>query len=155
MVWKVWELLNECTDLNDRVRSEQQMAAETPVSCAKQTDRSRRRTTSGDHMTWHSSSSNFLCVCMCVRTLDNIRQLNVQSSRSVCCVISNMLALINRLLDWFRSLFWKEEMELTLVGLQSSGKTTFVNVIAVSLWGRISSLGALGPDFGYFTLSSY
>lgn len=43
-----------------------------------------------------------------------------------------MLALINRLLDWFKSLFWKEEMELTLVGLQYSGKTTFVNVIAVS-----------------------
>ncbi|TNN29446.1 ADP-ribosylation factor-like protein 8B-A [Liparis tanakae] len=44
-----------------------------------------------------------------------------------------MLALINRLLDWFRSVFWKEEMELTLVGLQYSGKTTFVNVIAVGL----------------------
>ncbi|KAL2803482.1 ADP-ribosylation factor-like protein 8B [Daubentonia madagascariensis] len=42
-----------------------------------------------------------------------------------------MLALISRLLDWFRSLFWKEEMELTLVGLQYSGKTTFVNVIAI------------------------
>ncbi|KAK7602554.1 hypothetical protein V9T40_008143 [Parthenolecanium corni] len=41
-----------------------------------------------------------------------------------------MLALINRILDWFKSLFWKEEMELTLVGLQNSGKTTFVNVIA-------------------------
>lgn len=44
-----------------------------------------------------------------------------------------MLALINRILDWFKSLFWKEEMELTLVGLQFSGKTTFVNVIAVSI----------------------
>lgn len=44
-----------------------------------------------------------------------------------------MLALINRILDWFKSLFWKEEMELTLVGLQCSGKTTFVNVIAVSI----------------------
>ena len=43
-----------------------------------------------------------------------------------------MLTLINRLLDWLKSLFWKEEMELTLVGLQYSGKTTFVNVIAVS-----------------------
>lgn len=43
-----------------------------------------------------------------------------------------MLAMINRVLDWIRSLFWKEEMELTLVGLQGSGKTTFVNVIAVS-----------------------
>uniref|UniRef100_A0A182VGZ6 Uncharacterized protein n=1 Tax=Anopheles merus TaxID=30066 RepID=A0A182VGZ6_ANOME len=41
-----------------------------------------------------------------------------------------MLALLNRILDWFKSLFWKEEMELTLVGLQYSGKTTFVNVIA-------------------------
>lgn len=50
------------------------------------------------------------------------------------CVTADfkMLALINRLLDWFKSLFWKEEMELTLVGLQYSGKTTFVNVIAVS-----------------------
>lgn len=41
-----------------------------------------------------------------------------------------MLSLVNRILDWFRSLFWEEEMELTLVGLQNSGKTTFVNVIA-------------------------
>ena len=47
--------------------------------------------------------------------------------------ISIMLALFQRILDWFRSLFWKEEMELTLVGLQYSGKTTFVNVIAVSI----------------------
>lgn len=42
-----------------------------------------------------------------------------------------MISMINKILDWFRSLFWKEEMELTLVGLQGSGKTTFVNVIAV------------------------
>lgn len=46
-----------------------------------------------------------------------------------------MIALINKLLDWFKALFWKEEMELTLVGLQYSGKTTFVNVIAVGVWG--------------------
>lgn len=44
-----------------------------------------------------------------------------------------MIALINKLLDWFKALFWKEEMELTLVGLQYSGKTTFVNVIAVRI----------------------
>ena len=43
-----------------------------------------------------------------------------------------MLGFINRIIEWFKSLFWKEEMELTLVGLQNSGKTTFVNVIAVS-----------------------
>lgn len=41
-----------------------------------------------------------------------------------------MFGVINRFLEWIRSLFWKEEMELTLVGLQNSGKTTFVNVIA-------------------------
>lgn len=41
-----------------------------------------------------------------------------------------MLSIFNKILDWFRRLFWQEEMELTLVGLQNSGKTTFVNVIA-------------------------
>eukprot|EP00004_Rigifila_ramosa_P023671 TRINITY_DN667_c0_g1_i1.p1 TRINITY_DN667_c0_g1~~TRINITY_DN667_c0_g1_i1.p1 ORF type:complete len:209 (-),score=54.50 TRINITY_DN667_c0_g1_i1:239-802(-) len=34
------------------------------------------------------------------------------------------------MLEWVRSLFWKQEMELTLIGLQNSGKTTLVNVIA-------------------------
>lgn len=57
-----------------------------------------------------------------------------------------MLALINRLLDWFRSLFWKEEMELTLVGLQYSGKTTFVNVIAVRNVKLASVLCQWGPS---------
>ena len=44
-----------------------------------------------------------------------------------------MFEFIGKFLDWLKSLFWKEEMELTLIGLQNSGKTTFVNVIAVSL----------------------
>ena len=44
---------------------------------------------------------------------------------------SKMFAFFRGILDWIKSLFWKEEMELTLVGLQYSGKTTFVNVIAV------------------------
>ena len=42
-----------------------------------------------------------------------------------------MASILQRFIDWIKSLFWKEEMELTLVGLQYSGKTTFVNVIAV------------------------
>ena len=50
------------------------------------------------------------------------------------CVVK-MLAFFNRIIEWFKSLFWKEEMELTLVGLQNSGKTTFVNVIAVGVVG--------------------
>eukprot|EP00037_Helgoeca_nana_P031932 m.411307 g.411307 ORF g.411307 m.411307 type:complete len:186 (-) comp28625_c0_seq1:170-727(-) len=40
------------------------------------------------------------------------------------------MAFFQKFLDWVKSLFFKEEMELTLVGLQNSGKTTFVNVIA-------------------------
>eukprot|EP01112_Ceratiomyxa_fruticulosa_P013163 TRINITY_DN3683_c0_g1_i2.p1 TRINITY_DN3683_c0_g1~~TRINITY_DN3683_c0_g1_i2.p1 ORF type:complete len:188 (+),score=27.28 TRINITY_DN3683_c0_g1_i2:234-797(+) len=38
-------------------------------------------------------------------------------------------SLFDSFLNWIRSLFWKQEMELTLVGLQNSGKTTLVNVI--------------------------
>eukprot|EP00052_Salpingoeca_macrocollata_P030713 m.320694 g.320694 ORF g.320694 m.320694 type:complete len:185 (-) comp24348_c0_seq1:81-635(-) len=41
-----------------------------------------------------------------------------------------MFGWLERLVEWFRSLFWKEEMELTLVGLQASGKTTFVDVLS-------------------------
>jgi hypothetical protein len=57
-----------------------------------------------------------------------------------------MIALFNKLLDWFKALFWKEEMELTLVGLQYSGKTTFVNVIAVcgQMCRRRRALGSWG-----------
>lgn len=43
------------------------------------------------------------------------------------------MGIIDAILNWFRSLFFKQEMELTLVGLQNSGKTTLVNVICVSL----------------------
>ena len=42
-----------------------------------------------------------------------------------------MAGIFRRFFEWLRSLFWKEEMELTLVGLQDSGKTTFVNVMSV------------------------
>jgi len=41
-----------------------------------------------------------------------------------------MLQLLRNILAWLQSIFWKEEMELTLVGLQHAGKTTFVNLIA-------------------------
>merc|ERR1712070_430716 len=34
------------------------------------------------------------------------------------------------MLAYLRSLFWKQEMEITLVGLQNAGKSTLVNVIA-------------------------
>lgn len=38
--------------------------------------------------------------------------------------------LVDQMLQWLRNLFFKQEMELTLVGLQNSGKTTLVNVVA-------------------------
>ncbi|XP_001981010.2 ADP-ribosylation factor-like protein 8 [Drosophila erecta] len=57
-----------------------------------------------------------------------LREFQVDPDQKHTC--PRMLALINRILEWFKSIFWKEEMELTLVGLQFSGKTTFVNVIA-------------------------
>ncbi|KAH7859559.1 hypothetical protein Vadar_002559 [Vaccinium darrowii] len=37
------------------------------------------------------------------------------------------------LLNWLRSFFFKQEMELSLVGLQSAGKTSLVNAITVGL----------------------
>ncbi|CAJ0639221.1 10191_t:CDS:2 [Entrophospora sp. SA101] len=42
-----------------------------------------------------------------------------------------MASILKSFLDWLRGLFFKTELELTLVGLQNSGKTTLVNVIAV------------------------
>ncbi|OMH83507.1 ADP-ribosylation factor-like protein 8B-A [Zancudomyces culisetae] len=41
-----------------------------------------------------------------------------------------MMSIVNSILEWLKRLFWKEEMEVTLVGLQNSGKTTLVNVVA-------------------------
>ena len=36
----------------------------------------------------------------------------------------------DKLLDWIRSLFFNKELELTILGLQNAGKSTFVNVLA-------------------------
>ena len=41
------------------------------------------------------------------------------------------MGAVQSMIEWLQSLFWKQEMELTLVGLQNSGKTTLVNVLAV------------------------
>ncbi|KAJ3674282.1 hypothetical protein LUZ60_004898 [Juncus effusus] len=40
------------------------------------------------------------------------------------------MGLWEAFLNWFRSLFFKQEMELSLIGLQNAGKTSLVNVIA-------------------------
>ena len=54
-----------------------------------------------------------------------------------------MMQMIHKMLDWFKSLFWKEEMELTLVGLQHAGKTTFVNVIASGQFNEVRREGGI------------
>ncbi|EOA14623.1 hypothetical protein CARUB_v10027882mg [Capsella rubella] len=40
------------------------------------------------------------------------------------------MGLWDALLNWLRSLFFKQEMELSLIGLQNAGKTSLVNVVA-------------------------
>ncbi|XXG51131.1 hypothetical protein AAC387_Pa02g4972 [Persea americana] len=41
------------------------------------------------------------------------------------------MGLWDMFLNWLRSLFFKQEMELSLIGLQNAGKTSLVNAIAV------------------------
>ena len=48
------------------------------------------------------------------------------------CFFLHRTALLPVLLSAVTSLFFTQEMELTLVGLQNAGKTTLVNVVAVS-----------------------
>lgn len=45
-------------------------------------------------------------------------------------IFSLKMGLWDSLLNWLRSLFFKQEMELSLVGLQNAGKTSLVNAIA-------------------------
>ena len=40
-----------------------------------------------------------------------------------------MTGWFDSMLDWLRSLFFKQEMELSLIGLQNAGKSSFVNVL--------------------------
>ncbi|KAH9675458.1 ADP-ribosylation factor-like protein 8c [Citrus sinensis] len=40
------------------------------------------------------------------------------------------MGFLDSILNWLRSLFFKQEMELSLIGLQNAGKTSLVNAIA-------------------------
>ncbi|KAJ9682651.1 hypothetical protein PVL29_018550 [Vitis rotundifolia] len=40
------------------------------------------------------------------------------------------MGLWDSIFDWLRSLFYKQEMELSLIGLQNAGKTSLLNAIA-------------------------
>lgn len=41
-----------------------------------------------------------------------------------------MASFFRGIMDWVRGLFWKQEMEITLVGLQGAGKTTLLSAIS-------------------------
>jgi hypothetical protein len=43
-----------------------------------------------------------------------------------------MISFLNTLLSWFQSLFCTKDMEITLIGLQNSGKSTLVKALAGS-----------------------
>lgn len=44
-----------------------------------------------------------------------------------------------KILDWLRSLFWRQSLELTIVGIQEAGKTTLLNVLADENFQKDSS----------------
>ncbi|RSH78612.1 uncharacterized protein EHS24_002341 [Apiotrichum porosum] len=47
-----------------------------------------------------------------------------------------MASLISGLLAWLRSLLWSKHLEVTIVGLQASGKTSLVNVLGNGQWSE-------------------
>jgi len=47
-----------------------------------------------------------------------------------------MSAFFSALLQWFSGLFFTKTAELSVVGLQASGKTSFVNVIGSGQWSE-------------------
>ena len=44
--------------------------------------------------------------------------------------------LFEDMMAWIRNLFWKQEMELTMVGLQNAGKSTLVSVFATGAFSE-------------------
>ena len=59
-----------------------------------------------------------------------------------------MAALFRRMMDCVRALFWKQEMEITLVGLQGAGKTTLLAAISD---GRLAAERDTIPTIGLNT----
>ncbi|WVQ82008.1 hypothetical protein IAT38_004135 [Cryptococcus sp. DSM 104549] len=47
-----------------------------------------------------------------------------------------MAAIFSSLFNWLRSLFFAKHLEVTIVGLQASGKTSLVNVLGSNQWSE-------------------
>lgn len=56
------------------------------------------------------------------------------------------MGLWARFTSWLRSLFWSQELELSVVGLQNAGKSTFVNVLATSQFDE-DTIPTIGFNF--------
>ena len=70
-----------------------------------------------------------------------------------------MFSWINHLFEWLKSLIWKEEIELSIVGLEHAGKTTFVDVIASGSFSE-NNIPTLGFNMrkitkGYVTIKTW
>lgn len=68
---------------------------------------------------------------------DNAEHALISVERSVVLLCSYhtfsmafLAKLFEDMMSWIRNLFWKQEMELTMVGLQNAGKSTLVSVFA-------------------------
>ncbi|KAA1134788.1 ADP-ribosylation factor-like protein 8B [Puccinia graminis f. sp. tritici] len=55
-----------------------------------------------------------------------------------------MSSIVKAVLAWIKSLFFSTELEITIIGLQNSGKTSLVNVI---MSGQFSD--AMVPTVGF------
>ena len=40
------------------------------------------------------------------------------------------MSWVKKLLDWFMSLFWKKNLEISVIGLQNAGKSTLINTMS-------------------------
>ena len=50
-----------------------------------------------------------------------------------------------RFITWMKSFFWKQDLELSIVGLQNAGKTTLVNTLSTGTFDEdtIPTIGIL------------
>jgi len=46
------------------------------------------------------------------------------------------MSVLRAVLQWFRSLFWTKEIEITLIGLANAGKTSLVNVLTAGQYSE-------------------
>jgi ADP-ribosylation factor-like protein 8 len=46
-------------------------------------------------------------------------------------------AWLNKWLEWLRSLFFRREMEISLVGLQNAGKSSLVNILCTNTYQEV------------------